>query len=73
MTTAEHFRSLSAAGSSEVMIAGVAWPLYKVIALVVGFLVLAIVGVVTFAAAPAVLSGAAAGTAVWIVLGALSR
>lgn len=73
MTTAEHFDSLHAAPSAEVMIAGVAWPRHKVIALVVGFLVLATVGLVTFAAAPAVLSGAAAATAVWVVLGALRR
>ena len=73
MTTAERLDSLRAHQPAEVMIAGVAWPRYKLIALVVGFLVLAIVGLVTSAAAPAVLSGAAAGTVVWVVLGALKR
>ena len=73
MTTAERFDTLRAAQAADVMVAGVAWPLYKVIALIIGFAVLAAVGVVTFAAAPAVLSGAAAGTITWVTLGALSR
>lgn len=51
------------------MIAGVAWPLYKVVALALGFAVFVLVGVVTMAAAPAVLAGAAAGALVWVTLG----
>jgi hypothetical protein len=53
----------------EVSIAGVAWPVYKLIALATGFLVLAVVGVITGNAEPAVVAGAAAGTAVWLGLG----
>jgi len=55
----------------EVLIAGVAWPVYKLVALAVGFLVFLLVGIVTTSAAPAVLGGAAAGAAAWLVLGAL--
>ena len=53
----------------EVSIAGVPWPVYKLLALAIGFLVLAVVAVVTGSAAPAVVSGAAAGTLVWLGLG----
>lgn len=52
----------------EVLIAGVPWPRYKLVALVVGAVVLVAVGVVTASAAPAVLTAAAAGTAVWLGL-----
>ena len=52
----------------EVLIAGVAWPLYKLVALVVGAAVLIAVGVVTTSAAPAVLTAAATATAVWLGL-----
>jgi hypothetical protein len=52
----------------EVSIAGVAWPVYKLLALGIGFLVLVIVAVVTSRAAPSVLAAAAAGTVVWLVL-----
>jgi len=45
---------------SEVQIAGVPWPVYKLVALVVGALVLMIVGIATASAAPAVLAAAAA-------------
>jgi ABC-type polysaccharide/polyol phosphate export permease len=57
----------------EVSIAGVAWPLYKLLALVIGFLVLLIVAVATGSAAPSVLAAAAAGTLVWLTLGAAAR
>jgi hypothetical protein len=56
-----------------VPIAGVPWPRYKLVALVVGFAVLVIVGIVTAAASPAVLAGAGAATAVWVVGGVLRR
>ncbi len=52
----------------EVLIAGVPWPLYKLVALAVGAIALLAVGVVTASAAPAVLTAAAAGTAVWLGL-----
>ena len=42
--------------------------MYKLVALVVGAVVLIAVGVVTTSAAPAVLTAAAAGTAVWLGL-----
>jgi hypothetical protein len=51
---------------TEVHIAGVPWPTYKVLALVVGAVVFLAVGVVTASAAPAVLSGTAAAVAVWV-------
>jgi hypothetical protein len=55
----------------EVLIAGVPWPVYKLVALAVGFFVLVIVGIVTTSAAPAVLGGASAGAVAWLVLGAV--
>lgn len=71
MTTAGDLRSAVTSTDSKVLIAGVPWPIYKLIALAVGFLVLGIVGVVTTSAAPSVLAGAAAATVVWVVLGAV--
>jgi hypothetical protein len=53
----------------QVQIAGVPWPVYKLVALLVGAVVLVAVGAVTASAAPAVLTAAAAGTAVWLALG----
>jgi hypothetical protein len=73
MTTAEHIRSIASSKTSEVTIAGVPWPLYKVVALIVGLLAALVGGVVTMTAAPAVLAGAAAGTLVWLVLGSIQR
>jgi hypothetical protein len=52
----------------EVSIGGVAWPVYKLLALAIGFLVLVIVAVATGSAAPSVLAAAAAGTVVWLAL-----
>lgn len=52
--------------STEVRIAGVAWPAYKLLALAVGALVFIAVGVMTASAAPAVLSGATAAVVVWL-------
>jgi hypothetical protein len=54
---------------TEVRIAGVPWPVYKLVALGVGLLVLVVVGVVTTSLAPAVVAAAAAGTLAWLVLG----
>ena len=52
----------------EVSIAGVPWPVYKLLALTIGFIVLVIVAVATSSAAPSVLAAAAAGTVVWLAL-----
>ena len=52
----------------EVSIAGVPWPVYKLLALAIGFIVLVIVVVATSSAAPSVLSAAAAATVVWLAL-----
>lgn len=69
MTTAEQFREAGHRAASTVSIAGVPWPTYKVVALVVGLLVFTVVAAVTTAAAPAVLSGAGVGALVWLTLG----
>jgi hypothetical protein len=53
----------------EVSIAGVPWPVYKLLALAIGFLVLVIVAFATGSAAPAVLAGASAASLVWVALG----
>jgi hypothetical protein len=58
--------------STEVRIAGVPWPAYKLIALAVGALVLVVVGLATMSAAPAVLGGAVAAVIVWLGLGLFS-
>jgi len=52
----------------EVSIAGVPWPVYKLLALSIGLLVLVIVALATSSAAPSVLAAAAAGTVVWLAL-----
>jgi len=52
----------------EVSIAGVPWPVYKLLALTIGLIVLVIVAVATSSAAPSVLAAAAAGTVVWLAL-----
>jgi hypothetical protein len=57
---------------TEVHIAGVPWPAYKVIALAMGALVAVVVGLTTMSAAPAVLSAAAAAVIVWLGLGLFS-
>ena len=54
----------------EVSIAGVPWPVYKLLALAIGFMVLVIVAFATSSAAPSVLAAAAAGTVVWLALSA---
>ena len=52
----------------EVSIAGVPWPVYKLLALAIAFVVLVIVTVATGSAGPSVLAAAAAGTLVWLAL-----
>jgi hypothetical protein len=58
--------------STEVRIAGVPWPAYKLVALAVGALVLVVVGFATASAAPAVLAAAMATAVVWLSLGAFT-
>jgi hypothetical protein len=69
MTMAGQIRMITFPKSRDVMIAGVAWPLYKVSALVVGLAVAVVVGVVTATAAPAVLAGAATAAVMWLAFG----
>lgn len=71
MTTAGRFHD-TAAIASTVSIAGVPWPAYKVIALLVGVLVFAVVAVPATTMGPAVLSGAGVAAALWVGIG-LSR
>lgn len=70
MTTAGDFRTAASRVACDVSVAGVPWPAYKLIALILGALVAVVVGFVTMSAAPAVLSGAAVGTIAWIGLSA---
>lgn len=58
---------------TEVRIAGVPWPTYKVIALIVGALTLLVMGVLTANAPVSVLSAAAISTVTWAGLGTVSR
>ncbi|OBF11801.1 hypothetical protein [Mycobacterium sp. ACS4331] len=74
MTTAEQFRSaVTHPASREVTIAGVPWPAYKVIALVVAAVVFGVVGVATASLGAGVLSGAAVGTVAWVGFGITHR
>lgn len=70
MTTAGNIRTSAMRLACEVPVAGVPWPAYKVVALILGLLVAVVVGLVTLSASPAVLGGAAAGTVGWLALGA---
>ncbi|HEY5148239.1 MAG TPA: hypothetical protein VIJ23_00130 [Mycobacterium sp.] len=55
--------------SAQVPIAGVPWPLYKLVALALGLVTLGVVFLVTTSAAPAVLIAAAITTVVWVGFG----
>ncbi|MGE2834539.1 hypothetical protein [Mycobacterium sp. SMC-4] len=66
MTTAEHARDVSAPRAATVSIAGVPWPAYKAVALVVGFVTFALVALVASTAAPAVLTATGVATLVWV-------
>jgi hypothetical protein len=57
----------------QVQIAGVPWPRYKLVALVLGLIVFAVVGVVTASVGPAVLMGAGTATVVWLAFGIRRR
>ena len=54
---------------TEVRIAGVPWPVYKLVALAAGLLVLLVVGIVTLNPGPAVVAAAAVAAVVWLGLG----
>lgn len=58
---------------TEINVAGVPWPTHKVIALVVGALVLVVVGLFTASLGPAVLTAAGMGTLVWVFGGMSDR
>lgn len=73
MTTAEHLTDAVSRPASTVSIAGVAWPTYKVVALLVGLVVFMVVAAVTASAGPAVLSGAGVAALAWLTLGAVGR
>ena len=66
MTTPRHEHSL-------VLVAGVPWPRYKLIALLAGLVTLLAVAVLTNSAAPAVLAAAAAAGGIGLLLKTLSR
>lgn len=57
---------------TEVRIAGVPWPLYKLIALAVGLVVLVVVGLATATVGPAVVAAFAAAAVVWLALSIFS-
>lgn len=66
MTTAQEFGNVVGRSAGTVSIAGVAWPTYKVVAIVAGFVTFALMGVVASAAAPAVLTAAGVSTVIWV-------
>ena len=72
MTTPERLRSFAAPNNSDVLIAGVPWPLHKLFAVIAGFVTLVLVGVLTTSAAPSVLGGAAVAVVVGLVLKVLT-
>jgi hypothetical protein len=53
---------------SEVRIAGVPWPLYKLIALAIGLVVLVVVGASSASIGSAVVAASVVATAVWLGL-----
>lgn len=59
--------------TGQVLIAGVPWPVYKLTAIIVGVLVLAIVGLATTSVGPAVVAAAASSTVVWLGLSLFQR
>ncbi|BCQ09301.1 hypothetical protein JMUB5695_02745 [Mycobacterium heckeshornense] len=71
MTTPQQLRSL--VGPREVLVAGVPWPRYKVVALIAGFATLLLVGVFTASVAPSVLAAAGVSVSAGLLLKALHR
>lgn len=73
VTTAQEFGDAVTRAPGTVSIAGVPWPTYKVVALMLGLIVFAVIALTTSTAATAVLSGATVAAIVWLtaaVLGA---
>jgi len=58
---------------TEISVAGVPWPMYKALALIIGALVLVMVGLITASLGPAVLTAAGAATLVWLAGGVSAR
>ncbi|MCF6385921.1 hypothetical protein L2K20_02955 [Mycobacterium sp. MBM] len=58
---------------TEINVAGVPWPAYKLMALLIGALVLIAVGLITTSVGPAVLTAAAIATLVWVAGGISAR
>jgi hypothetical protein len=54
---------------TEVPIAGVLWPVYKLVALAVGLMVLVVVGMATASLGPAVTVATSSAAVVWLALG----
>jgi hypothetical protein len=73
MTTAEQFRDAVSRPGSTVSIAGVPWPTFKVVSLLLGLVVFVIVGLATTTAAAAVLTASAVSALAWLTLGAIGR
>jgi hypothetical protein len=69
MTTAENLPDAMTRPAATVSIAGVLWPTYKVVALLIGVVIFAVVGMVTMSVAPAILIASGAATIAWIGLG----
>ncbi|OBK27216.1 hypothetical protein A5634_23445 [Mycobacterium asiaticum] len=59
--------------STDVLVAGVPWPRYKLFALIVGVAALVLIGALTGSAATAVLGATAVAVTVGLVLKALQR
>jgi hypothetical protein len=59
--------------SSDVLVAGVAWPRHKLFATIAGLASLLLIGAVTASAAPAVLGATGVAVAVGLVLRALTN
>ncbi|MGK2904240.1 MAG: hypothetical protein ACSLE7_15470 [Mycobacterium sp.] len=58
---------------TEISVAGVPWPMYKLLALIVGLVALVAIGVVTASLGPAVLTAAGVATLVWLAGGLSAR
>ena len=58
---------------TEFAIAGVPWPMHKLLALIVGVLVLASVGMTTASMGTAVLTAAGIATVIWVAGGLTAR
>jgi hypothetical protein len=68
MTTPQAVRWIVKPTTSDVLIAGVPWPRYKLIAVIAGLGAMLLVGVLTTRAAPSVLAGAGVGVVVGLAL-----